>query len=105
MITALKQKSYKLTRLAVINNYKIKYGLNWSEKSHVYLGEFFIMNGLETKSIQCPYCWETFESVIDCSVDEQEYVEDCYVCCRPIVFRVKTDGYSVIELNVSAENQ
>lgn len=63
------------------------------------------MSGLESKHVQCPYCWETFETVIDCSVDEQEYVEDCYVCCRPIVFKVKTDGHSVVEINISAENQ
>lgn len=39
----------------------------------------------ELASVQCPYCWETIELVVDCSVDEQEYTEDCSVCCRPMI--------------------
>ena len=46
------------------------------------------MNGLEAATIQCPYCWELIEITIDCSVSSQEYVEDCEVCCRPIVLNV-----------------
>lgn len=40
------------------------------------------------KEVVCPYCGEAFTAVIDPSVDDQEYVEDCYVCCRPIQFAV-----------------
>jgi hypothetical protein len=43
------------------------------------------------QSVQCPYCGETFETEIDTSGGNQEYIEDCYVCCRPIVFRVEVD--------------
>jgi len=46
------------------------------------------MNGLEATTIQCPYCWELIEITVDCSVSSQEYVEDCEVCCRPIVLNV-----------------
>ena len=42
------------------------------------------MNPLETLYIDCPYCGESIEILIDCSVAEQEYIEDCAVCCRPI---------------------
>jgi len=63
------------------------------------------MTGLQTTQVQCPYCWETFETVVDCSVIEHEYVEDCYVCCQPIVFQVVTDGDGIVNLAVSAENQ
>jgi len=41
------------------------------------------------QSVQCPYCGETFETEIDASGGSQEYVEDCYVCCKPIIFRIK----------------
>ena len=34
--------------------------------------------------IECPYCGETFTTVVDCSAGEQDYIEDCVVCCRPI---------------------
>lgn len=35
-------------------------------------------------NVSCPYCGENIELLIDDSVDEQEYYEDCSVCCRPI---------------------
>jgi len=39
--------------------------------------------------IECPFCGESFGTVIDPSAEEQSYIEDCYVCCRPIQFRVR----------------
>ncbi len=40
-------------------------------------------------SLHCPYCGESFETAIDTSVgDDQQYVEDCAICCRPINVRV-----------------
>jgi len=32
----------------------------------------------------CPHCWEEISFVIDLSVAEQTYIEDCEVCCQPI---------------------
>jgi transcription elongation factor Elf1 len=32
----------------------------------------------------CPYCWQTISMVLDVSVAEQVYVEDCEICCQPI---------------------
>ena len=29
---------------------------------------------------------------VDPSGGNQEYIEDCYVCCRPIVFRLEVDA-------------
>jgi hypothetical protein len=40
-------------------------------------------------AVSCPFCGEDFTLVVDCSVDgEQTYIEDCFVCCRPIQFGV-----------------
>lgn len=33
---------------------------------------------------QCPYCWEEISMLLDPSVHQQTYVEDCEVCCQPI---------------------
>jgi hypothetical protein len=33
---------------------------------------------------QCPYCWEEISMILDASVREQTYIEDCEVCCNPI---------------------
>ena len=49
------------------------------------------MISLPEKEITCPYCWELITVFIDDSVDEQDYIEDCSVCCQPINFRVTRD--------------
>ena len=36
----------------------------------------------------CDYCWEQIEITLDASGGEADYVEDCQVCCRPLVLRV-----------------
>jgi hypothetical protein len=43
---------------------------------------------LETAFIPCPYCGQPFEAEVDISAGDQDYVEDCPVCCRPIEFRL-----------------
>jgi hypothetical protein len=42
------------------------------------------MSLLESARISCPYCGERIDLVIDCSMGDQEYIEDCQVCCQPI---------------------
>ena len=46
---------------------------------------------LQPASVACPYCGETFETSVDSSAGAQEYIEDCQVCCRPIVFQIEVD--------------
>jgi hypothetical protein len=57
------------------------------------------MELLSETEISCPYCGETISVLIDCSVDQQEYIEDCQVCCRPIVFttQIGADGSPAVE--------
>jgi hypothetical protein len=47
---------------------------------------------IEPVTLECPYCGETFETVIDRSAGDQSYVEDCPVCCRPIEVAVRLDN-------------
>lgn len=42
--------------------------------------------------VTCPYCGESFTSVVDASAGDQSYYEDCEVCCRPILFRTEIDS-------------
>jgi len=44
----------------------------------------------------CPYCWQQISMILDLSVEEQTYVEDCEVCCRPIQIAFTTEN---LELN------
>ena len=38
--------------------------------------------------IQCPYCGESVDIIIDGSQEQQNYIEDCSVCCRPMELSV-----------------
>ena len=49
------------------------------------------MEILNAHTVSCPYCGEPFETTIDASAGNQQYIEDCYVCCRPIQFVVNID--------------
>jgi len=50
------------------------------------------MQELEERAVQCPYCGETVDILLDTSVPQQNYIEDCQVCCRPFTIDV-TVGY------------
>jgi hypothetical protein len=59
---------------------------------------------IQFETITCPYCWEPIEISLDLSVDEQQHVEDCSVCCRPIVIRYTAADGELVALDVVAEN-
>jgi len=62
------------------------------------------MNELREWTVQCPYCGENNALLIDPSIEEQDYVEDCQVCCQPMRVRtIVTDG-EVVEVDVTREN-
>ena len=44
-----------------------------------------MINEVSAKTIRCPYCGERLDILVDGSLPEQEYVEDCSVCCRPML--------------------
>lgn len=64
-----------------------------------------VMPELYEKSIGCPYCGETISVLVDDSLPEQRYVEDCQVCCRPIVLDVKVDADGDIAVLAQVENE
>jgi hypothetical protein len=39
---------------------------------------------MEEHFFQCPYCWEEISMLLEPSNQEQQYIEYCEVCCRPI---------------------
>lgn len=50
----------------------------------------------------CPYCWQEISVVLDLTIDEQSYVEDCEVCCRPITLRYTAEDDELIEFDAMA---
>ena len=58
-----------------------------------------------TAQINCPYCAENFEIIVDPSEPYQDYIEDCYVCCRPIALSVSVANSGEIAVVARDENE
>ena len=62
-----------------------------------------------SKKVSCPYCGEMFDALIDISAGNSRYTEDCYVCCRPIIFDCSltsdTNNYSPSDTPTSTINE
>ncbi|HEX6314758.1 MAG TPA: CPXCG motif-containing cysteine-rich protein [Gemmatimonadaceae bacterium] len=51
--------------------------------------------------VECPYCGETIEMALDPgSGSEQDYVEDCEVCCQPwqVSVRYDSEGHAAVSV-------
>jgi len=55
---------------------------------------------MEEHFFQCPYCWETISMLMDPSSHEQQYIEDCEVCCNPMEINVKFQENELISFEV-----
>ncbi len=63
------------------------------------------LNQLAEKSIACPYCGETSEVLIDSTDLDQQYIEDCQICCKPIIFLISKDPEGELEVRVYSEDE
>jgi len=63
------------------------------------------MPEISETNISCPYCGESISVLVDDSVPEQSYVEDCQVCCRPIVLDVIVDLDGDAMVSARSENE
>jgi hypothetical protein len=59
---------------------------------------------LEWVRVDCPYCGESFETALDASGGARSYVEDCAVCCRPIVFVLALDALGNVSVQTWREH-
>ncbi|MCB9897444.1 MAG: CPXCG motif-containing cysteine-rich protein [Planctomycetes bacterium] len=58
----------------------------------------------EIVEVACPSCGEPIVLALDPSAgSEQEYVEDCPVCCRPALHRVRFDREGRASVDSRAE--
>jgi transcription elongation factor Elf1 len=62
------------------------------------------LNELLEKNVYCPYCGEQISVVIEVLDENQEYIEDCQVCCRPITFDVMMANDGQVSISVRSEN-
>lgn len=52
----------------------------------------------------CPHCWETISLTLDLSIPQQSYIEDCPVCCKPLIVAYSSSGGEVTEFSVEASD-
>lgn len=60
---------------------------------------------IHEKESYCPYCGEIISLLIDPSIQLQEYVEDCQVCCSPILISIEITHNEDILINTRKENE
>lgn len=60
---------------------------------------------IEEYLASCPYCGESFTTLIELSAGNQEYIEDCQICCRPVIFNIALDTLTdEASVNLRTEN-
>lgn len=59
---------------------------------------------LDAVMIDCPYCGEPIELLIEPAEGSYSYVEDCHVCCRPIDVSVQMDPAGGVAVSVGSQD-
>lgn len=54
--------------------------------------------------VQCPFCGEPVTLLLDLSAGNQQYVEDCEVCCRPMVVTLTTEPDGGFRTDIGRED-
>lgn len=62
------------------------------------------MELLQEKNVGCPYCGESITILVDGSVGDQQYIEDCQVCCRPMDIQVFVTANGDCQVEARDEN-
>lgn len=57
----------------------------------------------QTRSVTCPFCFETLDVFIDLSAGNQNYIEDCQVCCKAMKISINQDPADPEKVSVEAE--
>ena len=61
----------------------------------------FKCHGMQvSESVSCPFCGQSFELVIDTSIESQRFTTDCEVCCRPFEVFAECEPGEVLALDV-----
>ena len=53
-----------------------------------------------SETVQCPFCGQSFELVIDTSVPTQQFTTDCEICCRPFEVVAECEPGEILSLDV-----
>jgi hypothetical protein len=56
-----------------------------------------------TETIQCPYCGQRIDLVVDTSGGTQRFTTDCEVCCRPFEVFAECEPGEILSLEITGE--
>jgi hypothetical protein len=54
-------------------------------------------------SLQCPFCGQSLEILVDTSVPTQRFTTDCEICCRPFEVFAECDSGEVVAVEAQSE--
>lgn len=57
----------------------------------------------DTATVDCPFCGQSMELVLDTNIASQRFVTDCEVCCRPFEVTAECEGGDVVGVCVVGE--
>jgi transcription elongation factor Elf1 len=60
---------------------------------------------MEEQFFQCPHCWEEISILVDVSVSNQSFIEDCEVCCNPIQFTIQAQAREIVSFQADSIEQ
>lgn len=63
------------------------------------------MNPIESVTQYCPWCSESITFQIDTTISDQEYIEDCTVCCAPILVQIRVPFSGTPEVELHRDNE
>ncbi|MDU8885711.1 CPXCG motif-containing cysteine-rich protein [Yeosuana sp. MJ-SS3] len=50
----------------------------------------------------CPYCWQNISMLLDSSIRQQSFIEDCEICCNPIELLIEFTNKELSSFEVKA---
>ena len=55
----------------------------------------------DTASVDCPFCGQSMELILDTTIAAQRFVTDCEVCCRPFEVTAECEDGDIVAVTTA----
>lgn len=55
----------------------------------------------DTATVDCPFCGQSMELLLDTNLASQRFVTDCEVCCRPFEVTAECENGDVLSVSAA----